>query len=77
MYYSKIEAAAVVDLRNPTANETVPKVKTILFGLLVLLLALPFFVARLFLWGVVRDVRRVAKFGGIIGHAATEALRDR
>jgi|GEM_PF-2710566 len=77
MYYSKIEAAAVIDLRYPTASDAAPKATTILFGLLILLVAMPLFVARLFLWGVVRDIRRIAMFGGIVGHAATEALRDR
>jgi len=77
MYYNKIEPAAVVDLRERKAIDAAPDAKTALFGLHILLVGLPLLVARLFLWGVARDIRRIVKLGGVVGHAFTEALRDR
>lgn len=77
MYYSKIEAAAVVDHRSLGAVESAPDAKATAVGLLVLIVGLPLLAARVFLWAVARDLRRVAKLGGIVGQAAIEAARSK
>lgn len=44
-------------------------------GLLILLVGLPLLAVRLFVWAVVRDVRRIGTLASIVGGAVADARR--
>lgn len=75
MYYSKIEAAAVVDHRALYAAESEPTIGAKTVGLTMLMAGLPLFAAYAFLWGVARSLRGLIRLGGSMGQAAIEAAR--